>query len=158
MVKFVHNYKYENEFKFLKFEDPMFHVSLIYLVKSLLNKSASAKGCQIKSTSVYIYFDLESCFNDQREKSSKAKEERKARAFEIQALWKGQVYIRGWDDVQGRGAKFKRSLIHLYIRWPSFRVSRLSATVSSVSFAPSDRHRCTTCQAIREERRRGEKR
>lgn len=86
MVKFVHNYKYENEFKFLKLEDPMFHVSLIYLVKSLLNKSASAKGCQIKSTSVYIYFDLESCFNDQREKSSKAKEERKARAFEIQAL------------------------------------------------------------------------
>lgn len=38
MVKFVHNYKYENEFKFLKLEDPMFHVSLIYLVKSLLNQ------------------------------------------------------------------------------------------------------------------------
>lgn len=50
--------------------------------------------------------ESDSRFNDQRERSWRAKKKLQS---EIQALRKGQVYyIRGWNGVQGRGAKFKR--------------------------------------------------
>lgn len=100
MVKFVHNYKYENEFKFLKLEDPMFHVSLIYLVKSLLNEPAPAKGCQIKSTGVYIYIStwtrilvLTISEKEVRERSSKEKLElSKSRSCEkVKCIFAGET-------------------------------------------------------------------
>lgn len=89
----------------------------------------------------HLYFRPGVGFSFQRERSWRAKKKLQS---EIQALRKGQVYyIRGWNGVQGRGAKFKRGTS--VTEFPSVEI------IDNLA-------RLATHQAISEEEREEEKR